>query len=49
LVIKMLVVEVLKSFEFRLEKQNQKTHFWWETFQMPYESTRVVFSKRPLM
>jgi hypothetical protein len=49
LVIKMVVVEVLKNFDFRLEDENQRTHFWWETFQMPYESTRVVFSKTPLM
>ncbi|KAL8719998.1 MAG: hypothetical protein Q9225_003068 [Loekoesia sp. 1 TL-2023] len=45
LVIKMVVVELLKRYDFHLEDENAKTHFWWETFQMPYESTRLVFSR----
>ncbi|MCJ1248353.1 hypothetical protein MMC30_005570 [Trapelia coarctata] len=46
LVLKMALVQLLKEYDFRLENEGARLKWWWETFQMPYESTRVAFRKR---
>ena len=45
LVIKMAIIHLVTNYDFRLEDEKAKTHFFWETFQMPYESTRVLFKR----
>ncbi|KAL9133122.1 MAG: hypothetical protein Q9175_005700 [Cornicularia normoerica] len=45
LVIKMAVIQLVTNYEFRLEDEKAKNYFFWETFQMPYESTKVCFKR----
>lgn len=44
LTIKMLLSQLLLRYEMKLEDEKARTKWSWETFTMPYESTRVVFS-----
>ncbi|KAI0186876.1 cytochrome P450 [Xylaria flabelliformis] len=46
LVIKMVLSELLLRYELELEDARIRTRWSWETFTMPYESTRVVFKLR---
>ena len=46
LVVKMAVIQLIKEYDFRLEDEKARRFFFWETFQMPYESTRVLYRKR---
>ncbi|KAK6204090.1 hypothetical protein LQW54_008444 [Pestalotiopsis sp. IQ-011] len=46
LIIKMILSQLLLKYEFKLEDEKARTRWSWETFTMPYESTRVVFTKR---
>ena len=43
---KMVFVKLVQEFDFRLEDGNKREKWFWETFQMPYESTRVLMKKR---
>lgn len=45
LIIKMILSQLLLKYEFKLEDEKARTRWSWETFTMPYESTRVVFTK----
>ncbi|KAI0904222.1 cytochrome P450 [Ustulina deusta] len=46
LVIKMVLSQLLLKYELRLEDEKARTRWSWETFTMPYESTRVIFKRR---
>ncbi len=46
LVIKMALVHLILKYDFRLENENESHKWFWETFQMPYESSKVLFRKR---
>lgn len=45
LAMKMVLSGILSEFDIRLENQQARTRWFWETFAMPYESTRVVFKR----
>ncbi|TGJ78201.1 hypothetical protein E0Z10_g10558 [Xylaria hypoxylon] len=45
LVIKMVLSQLLLKYEMRLEDEKARTRWSWETFTMPYESTRVIFKQ----
>ncbi|KAI0481374.1 putative cytochrome P450 [Xylariaceae sp. FL0804] len=46
LVIKMVLSHLLLGYELRLENDKARTRWSWETFTLPYESTRVVLTPR---
>ena len=46
LVIKMVLVKLIQEYDFRLEDENKRVKWFWETFQMPNENTRVLMKKR---
>ncbi|KAF7165201.1 hypothetical protein CNMCM5623_009467 [Aspergillus felis] len=46
LVIKMILAHLLSSFDMRFADEKARRKWSWETFTMPYESTRVVLTKR---
>ncbi|KAK9423445.1 putative Cytochrome P450 [Seiridium unicorne] len=46
LVIKMVVSQLILTHDLTLEDEQARTRWSWETFTMPYESTRVTFKKR---
>jgi len=46
LVIKMALVKLIQEYDFRLEDDGKRVKWFWETFQMPYEGTRVLMKKR---
>ncbi len=46
LVIKMVLVKLIQEYDFRLENDGKRVKWFWETFQMPYEDTRVLMRKR---
>ena len=46
LVLKMALVELLQKYDFRLEDEGARVKWWWETFQMPVEGTRVLLRRR---
>jgi len=46
LVIKMVLVKLIQDYDFRLEYDGKRVKWFWETFQMPYEGTRVLMKKR---
>ncbi|KAJ3571855.1 hypothetical protein NPX13_g5235 [Xylaria arbuscula] len=46
LVIKMVVSELLLNYDLSLENEKAQTRWSWETFTMPYESTRVSLKQR---
>ena len=46
LVIKMVLVKLIQNYDFRLEVSGERVKWFWETFQMPYERTRVLMRKR---
>ena len=46
LVMKMALVSLLSRYEFRLDNADAGQKWWWETFQMPFESTTVTFWER---
>ena len=43
---KMALVKLIQEYDFRLEDDKRSEEWFWETFQMPYESTRVLMRKR---
>lgn len=46
LVIKMILSELLLRYDLSLEDPSARTRWSWETFTMPYESTRIVLKER---
>jgi len=42
----MALVELLQKYDFHLEDEGARVKWWWETFQMPVEKTRVLVRKR---
>ncbi|KAG6990988.1 cytochrome P450 [Physcia stellaris] len=46
LIIKMVLVKLIQDYDFRLEAGGKRVKWFWETFQMPYEGTRVLMKKR---
>ncbi|KZZ88360.1 cytochrome P450 [Moelleriella libera RCEF 2490] len=45
-VIKLILVELLKRFSLELRDPAANTRWYWETFTLPYETTRVIFRPR---
>ncbi|KAH9988480.1 cytochrome P450 [Xylariaceae sp. FL0662B] len=45
LVMKMVVAQLLLKYEITLEDSRARTRWSWETFTMPYESTRIVLKR----
>ncbi|KAK5997455.1 Cytochrome P450 monooxygenase penP-like protein [Cladobotryum mycophilum] len=46
LVIKMVISKLLLGYYIRLEDPEARTRWSWETFTMPYETTRIVLKGR---
>lgn len=46
LVMKLVIVHMVANYDFRLEDESAPQKWFWETFQMPYESTKLRFRKR---
>ena len=42
----MILVKLIQEYDFRLEDDAKRVKWFWETWQMPYESTRVLMKKR---
>ncbi|KAI9660584.1 MAG: hypothetical protein M1821_009936 [Bathelium mastoideum] len=45
-VIKLALVNLIERYDFRLEGEPSTYKWFWETFQMPYESSRVLMKRR---
>lgn len=45
-VIKIIIVQMLKRFDISLENELERRMWSWETFRMPYESTRFILKER---
>src|SRR6266498_492392 len=46
LIMKLIVSQILLKYDLRLENESARTKWYWESFTMPYESTRVVLKER---
>ena len=46
IVMKMAIVYLVKNYDFRLENEASRHKWFWETFQMPYESSKILVRKR---
>jgi len=46
LVLKLSIVHLVQNYDFKLENPTARKKWFWETFQMPYESTKVLFRNR---
>ncbi|OAQ76401.1 cytochrome P450 [Purpureocillium lilacinum] len=46
LAMKMVMATLISRYDMRLEDPNARTRWSWETFTMPYETTRIVFKER---
>ncbi|KAL8824241.1 MAG: hypothetical protein Q9191_005189 [Dirinaria sp. TL-2023a] len=46
LVMKMTLVKLIQEYDFRLEDSKKPVRWHWESFQMPYESTKMLIKKR---
>ncbi|KAI9690295.1 MAG: hypothetical protein M1822_009256 [Bathelium mastoideum] len=45
-VIKLALVNLIERYDFRLEGEPSSYKWFWETFQMPYESSKVLMKRR---
>ena len=45
-VIKMALVYLIVHYDFQLEAKPESYRWFWDTFQMPYESSKVLIRKR---
>ncbi|MCJ1312323.1 hypothetical protein MMC25_005997 [Agyrium rufum] len=45
-VIKTIVVHLLTKFDFQLADEHAATEFYWETFKIPYATTRIMLRPR---
>jgi len=43
---KLVIAHIVMRYEMRLEDEKARTSWSWETFVMPYESTRFVLKER---
>lgn len=41
----MALVHLILRYDFRLEDDSKSYKWFWETVQMPYESSKVLFRK----
>lgn len=46
IVIKIVVAQILQRFDISLENEKERRMWSWETFRMPYESTKFILKKR---
>lgn len=46
LVMKMILSHFVSSYDMRFEDEKARRKWSWETFTMPYESTRILLTKR---
>jgi cytochrome P450 len=46
LVMKMVLVHLISNYDIRFEDPKARRQFRWETFTMPYESTRILIRPR---
>jgi hypothetical protein len=46
LVIKLILSYLLRHYEMRMEDEKAQTKWYWETFTMPYRSTRILVKER---
>jgi hypothetical protein len=46
LVMKLVIVHLVMRYNMKLEDDKARTLWKWETFTMPYESTRFVLEER---
>jgi len=46
LIMKLILSEILSKYTIKLENEKARTKFYWESFTMPYESTRIILQKR---
>lgn len=45
-VLKLIISYLVMRYDLRLENEKERTMWSWETFIMPYESTRFVLKER---
>jgi hypothetical protein len=45
-VMKLVIAHIVMGYEIRLEDEKARTLWRWETFIMPYESTRFLLKER---
>ncbi|KAL5392300.1 hypothetical protein DPSP01_000814 [Paraphaeosphaeria sporulosa] len=45
-VIKIVILQILQRFDISLENEQERRMWSWETFTMPYESTRFVLKEK---
>ena len=43
---KLVLIHLVKNYDFRLKDANKRYKWFWETFQMPVEDTEVEIRKR---
>ena len=43
---KLVIAHIVMRYEIRLENEKARTLWSWETFTMPYESTRFVLREQ---
>jgi cytochrome P450 len=48
LIMKMILAHLVSSFDLSFDGEKARRKWSWETFTMPYESTRIVLTKREL-
>lgn len=46
MVIKIALSQLLLNYDLLLEKESARNKWYWETFALPYESTRIVLKPR---
>lgn len=46
IVMKLVIAHIVMRFRIKLEDERARTLWSWETFIMPYESTRFVLQER---
>jgi hypothetical protein len=46
IVMKLVIAHIVLRYEMKLEDERARTLWSWETFTMPYESTRFVLRER---
>jgi hypothetical protein len=46
IVMKLVIAHIVMGYDLKLEDEKERTLWSWETFTMPYESTRFVLKER---
>jgi len=47
IVIKLVITHLVMQYDISLENEMERRLWSWETFNMPYESTRFILEERP--